>query len=120
MLRIHSAIRSDPPRALFSLENVHVRAQKRSSFPVFPSSRPPTRAAAQCVQHAAGAVPKAKKKPLEKVAVDTLFEGPSPLATSELRLKTIRVEDPPTRAGGVKVGDVDELLSKLKNEAKVL
>jgi len=35
-------------------------------------------------------------------------------------LKTIRVEEPPKRTAGIKVPDVDSLIDKLKNEAKVL
>ncbi|CAE7031719.1 etfB [Symbiodinium microadriaticum] len=36
------------------------------------------------------------------------------------RLKVVKVEEPPARAGGVKVSSVEELIDKLKNEAKVL
>lgn len=36
------------------------------------------------------------------------------------RLKTLKVEEPPKRKGGVKVADVAALVDKLKNEAKVL
>lgn len=36
------------------------------------------------------------------------------------RLKVERVDAPSERAGGVIVGNVDELLDKLRNEAKVL
>ena len=36
------------------------------------------------------------------------------------RLRTLKVEDPPTRRGGRKVGSVQELVDRLKNEAQVL
>jgi len=36
------------------------------------------------------------------------------------RTKLIDVSDPPVRLGGVKVKDVDELLDKLINEAKMI
>ena len=36
------------------------------------------------------------------------------------RLKVLKVTEPPERQGGVKVGSVDELVEKLKNEAKVI
>jgi electron transfer flavoprotein beta subunit len=36
------------------------------------------------------------------------------------RLKQTKVEEPAKRKGGVKVGSVDELIDKLKNEARVL
>ncbi len=36
------------------------------------------------------------------------------------RLTIEKVESPEERAGGVMVADVDELIAKLKNEAKVL
>ena len=36
------------------------------------------------------------------------------------RLKLLKAEEPPVRQGGVKVADVEELVSKLRNEAKVI
>ncbi len=36
------------------------------------------------------------------------------------RLKTLKVIEPAKRKGGVKVASVAELVSKLKNEAKVI
>ncbi len=56
---------------------------------------------------------KAKKKPLEVIKPADLGVDPSP------RLKTLCVAEPPQRAGGVKVADVQELVAKLK-AAKVL
>jgi len=38
----------------------------------------------------------------------------------EPRLKIEKVDSPPERAGGVIVGSVDELINKLRNEAKVI
>jgi electron transfer flavoprotein beta subunit len=57
---------------------------------------------------------KAKKKPLDTVKPADLGVDPSP------RLKTLKVSEPPKRAGGVRVADVAELVAKLKTEAKVL
>ena len=57
---------------------------------------------------------KAKKKPLEVVKPDALGVDVTP------RLKTLKVEEPPKRGAGVKVADVQELVAKLKNEAKVI
>ncbi|KAI9499585.1 hypothetical protein BDB00DRAFT_794573 [Zychaea mexicana] len=57
---------------------------------------------------------KAKKKPLVKITPEDLGVDISP------RIQTLKVEEPPKREGGRKVGSVDELLDKLKNEAKVL
>jgi electron transfer flavoprotein beta subunit len=57
---------------------------------------------------------KAKKKPLETIAADSLGVDIAP------RLKTVKVSEPPKRAGGVKVADVADLLNKLRNEAKVI
>lgn len=52
---------------------------------------------------------KAKKKPLEKLkASDLGVEIAS-------RLETVKVEEPPTRAAGIKVESVDELIAKLKD-----
>jgi len=57
---------------------------------------------------------KAKKKPIEKVAPDSLGVDIAP------RLVTVRVEEPAKRQAGVKVGSVAELIEKLKTEAKVI
>ncbi|WP_374604496.1 electron transfer flavoprotein subunit beta/FixA family protein [Niveibacterium sp.] len=57
---------------------------------------------------------KAKKKPLDTLKPADLGVDPAP------RLKTLKVSEPPKRASGVKVADVQELVAKLKNEAKVL
>lgn len=57
---------------------------------------------------------KAKKKQLDVVEVGETGVDISP------RLQTLKVNDPPVRQGGVKVSSVDELVDKLKNEAKVL
>jgi electron transfer flavoprotein beta subunit len=57
---------------------------------------------------------KAKKKPLDTLTADSLGVDTKP------RLKTIKVSEPPKRAGGVKVADVADLLNKLRNEAKVI
>jgi electron transfer flavoprotein beta subunit len=57
---------------------------------------------------------KAKKKPLDVIpAGETGVE----LASS---LKVLRVAEPPRRSGGIKVASVQELVEKLRNEAKVL
>src|SRR6195952_4516594 len=40
--------------------------------------------------------------------------------TTDLRLKTLKVAEPPKRSAGVMVPDVKTLVDKLKNEAKVL
>lgn len=57
---------------------------------------------------------KAKKKPLSILPVEEFG--------LELRPHTtlLKVEIPPVREAGVRVGSVDELLNKLKNEAKVI
>jgi len=57
---------------------------------------------------------KAKKKPLETTTPAALGVDVAP------RLATLRVVEPPKRKGGGKVADVAELVSKLRNEAKVL
>jgi electron transfer flavoprotein beta subunit len=51
---------------------------------------------------------KAKKKPLVKKTLEELGITPGN------RLKTVKVEEPPPRKGGVKVEDVDGLVGKLK------
>ncbi len=57
---------------------------------------------------------KAKKKPIDQIAVDELGVDVTP------RLETLKVEDPPGRAGGRKVASVEELVDKLRNEAGVI
>ncbi|HEY1329082.1 MAG TPA: electron transfer flavoprotein subunit beta/FixA family protein [Casimicrobiaceae bacterium] len=57
---------------------------------------------------------KAKKKPLETLTPAALGVDAAP------RLKTLKVTEPPPRKGGGRVADVKELVSKLRNEAKVL
>jgi electron transfer flavoprotein beta subunit len=57
---------------------------------------------------------KAKKKPLEVLKPEALGVDVAP------RLKTLKVEEPPSRSAGVKVADVKELVAKLKNEARII
>ncbi|MEY2659558.1 MAG: hypothetical protein RLZZ123_730 [Pseudomonadota bacterium] len=57
---------------------------------------------------------KAKKKQLDTFKPEDLGVDVAP------RIKTLKVTEPPKRSAGIKVPDVDTLVSKLKNEAKVL
>ena len=57
---------------------------------------------------------KAKKKPIEQTSTADLG------VALETGLTQVKVEEPPARQGGVKVGSVEELVDKLKNEAKVI
>ena len=57
---------------------------------------------------------KAKKKPLETLTPETLGVDVAP------RLKTLKVQEPPKRSAGKLVKSVQELVEKLKSEAKVL
>lgn len=57
---------------------------------------------------------KAKRKPLDVKSADDFGVN----LTS--KLNTLKVEAPSQRAGGIKVADVAELVSKLKTEAKVI
>jgi electron transfer flavoprotein beta subunit len=57
---------------------------------------------------------KAKKKPMEVLKPDDL--GVSTAST----VKTLKVEAPTARSAGIKVSSVDELVDKLKNQAKVI
>ena len=57
---------------------------------------------------------KAKKKPLDILTPEELSVDASP------RIETLKVSPPPERAAGVIVESVDELVEKLKNEAKVI
>ena len=57
---------------------------------------------------------KAKKKPLETTNPAALGVDVTP------RLTTLKVVEPPKRKGGGRVADVQELVAKLRNEAKVI
>ena len=57
---------------------------------------------------------KAKKKPIEQLNAKDLGVDISN------RIEQLKVEEPPKRKGGIKVSSVAELVSKLKNEAKVI
>ncbi len=57
---------------------------------------------------------KAKKKPLEILTAEELG------IDTKARVQQIKVEEPPKRKAGIKVANVAELVSKLKNEAKVI
>jgi electron transfer flavoprotein beta subunit len=57
---------------------------------------------------------KAKKKPIDTMSPADLGVDPAP------RLKTLKVAEPPKRSAGIKVKTVQELVDKLKNEAKVI
>jgi electron transfer flavoprotein beta subunit len=57
---------------------------------------------------------KAKKKPMETLTPEALGVDARP------RLRTLKVSEPPIRKAGVKVSSVEALVSKLKNEAKVI
>ncbi len=57
---------------------------------------------------------KAKKKPIEQLNAKDLG------VDITNRIQQIKVEEPPKRKSGIKVANVAELISKLKNEAKVI
>jgi len=57
---------------------------------------------------------KAKRKPLETKSVEDLGVDVTP------RQEVLKVVKPAERQAGIKVESVDELLEKLKNEAKVI
>jgi electron transfer flavoprotein beta subunit len=57
---------------------------------------------------------KARKKEIAKKTPDELGVDTTP------RLTTVKVEEPPKRQGGAKVGSVEELVSKLHNDVGVI
>lgn len=57
---------------------------------------------------------KAKKKQLDTMSPSDLGVDVSP------RVVTLKVNEPPKREAGIKVGSVEELVEKLQNEAKVI
>jgi electron transfer flavoprotein beta subunit len=57
---------------------------------------------------------KAKKKPLEEIELSTFG------VTAASRTNVLKLESPPKRKAGLRVKTVDELVDKLKNDAKVI
>jgi electron transfer flavoprotein beta subunit len=57
---------------------------------------------------------KAKKKPIEQTTPEALGVDAGP------RLKTLKIEEPQKRQGGRKLASVEELVDKLRNEARVI
>lgn len=57
---------------------------------------------------------KAKRKPLDVLSADELG------VTLSTNLRLVRVDPPAERQAGIKVSSVDELVEKLRNEAKVI
>ena len=57
---------------------------------------------------------KAKRKPLEEMDLESLG------VSVEAKVSTLKVESPPERKEGIKVETVDQLVDKLKNEAKII
>ena len=57
---------------------------------------------------------KAKKKTIDELNNDELGIDTS------IRVKQLKVEEPPTRQKGIMVKDISELVQKLKHEAKVI
>ena len=57
---------------------------------------------------------KAKKKPMEQLNAKDMG------IDLKNRIQQLKVEEPPKRKAGIKVANVAELVSKLKNEAKVI
>ena len=57
---------------------------------------------------------KAKKKPIEEISIEEIN------VDTKLRIKQLKVEEPPKRQKGIMVNDVADLVQKLKNEAKVI
>ena len=57
---------------------------------------------------------KAKRKPIDIMTPEDLGVDVTP------RVVVLSVTEPPTRAAGVKVASVAELVEKLRNEAKVI
>lgn len=57
---------------------------------------------------------KARKKPIATLTPGDLGVDASP------RLQVLKVSEPPTRAAGVRLGTIAELVDKLRNEAKVI
>ncbi len=57
---------------------------------------------------------KAKKKTIDVIELASLG------LDTAAKLSIVKVSEPPKRAGGIKVANVDELIDKLRNEAKVI
>ena len=71
-------------------------------------------AAARTLVHTCHVDMKAKKKKLDKVKPEELGVEIKP------HLTITSVIEPPKRAAGITVGSIDELVDKMRNEAKVI
>ena len=60
------------------------------------------------------AIIKARSKPIDTISASELGTPP------DLQISIVKLEEPPARKAGRKVGSVGELISVLKNEAKVV
>lgn len=60
------------------------------------------------------AIMQARRKPLDQKKLGDLADN------TQLSTRYLRFEPPPERKAGIKVADVDELVNKLKNEAKAI
>ena len=58
---------------------------------------------------------KAKKKPIDELELDELG-----VSDTAVKISVVSLEEPPRRSAGVKVGSVDELVGKLRTEARVI
>ncbi len=58
---------------------------------------------------------KAKRKPIDELELDELG-----IDDTAVKVEVLSFEEPPKRQAGVKVGSIDELVEKLKNEARAL
>ncbi len=58
---------------------------------------------------------KAKKKPIDELELDELG-----VTDTAVKIAVVSLEEPPKRSAGVKVGSVDELVGKLRTEARVI
>ena len=57
---------------------------------------------------------KAKKKPIKEIALDSIE------VNLDKKVDILKTKAPEARKGGIKVESVDELIDKLRNEAKVI
>jgi len=62
---------------------------------------------------------KAKKKPIAAMQLDAVLKEAG-VDGSRARLKVVEVREPKDRRAGVKVDSVDQLVEKLRSEAKVV
>ena len=111
MMILHGCSSRKPKKHVKTTEKLHIDLRNGPG----PNKYKQQQMGKRCARYASlPNIMKAKNKPMEILAATDLGIDTTP------RVQQIKVEEPPKRKAGIKVANVAELVSKLKNEAKVI